>query len=309
MGKPPKLTKYVVDGNSGDNIIDGTTYAFDVQSRGMVINGNDGNDTLKGGSGPDMLNGGNGNDTLVAHLSDLVGVGNDTVVYDGGAGADTLDLSGIVYAPGTGVWLQYDGSRTGHSLIATDMTYHEGSLNNDPVVSATPYRDNLKNVENFILGDGDDLIQMLGVVAADNRIEAGGGNDHILAGRGNDIVDGGAGSDLINGSLGNDSLTGGFGNDCFVFSFYEAGQRTGDTITDFDARTGSADTSFDAIWIWNTYSLVWDQSSQNVLHAYVMENGVTLGDITLQGLTLADAPNVVWHYIDPTTGDPFGGTP
>ena len=299
MGKPAKVTKYVVDGNSLNNTIDGTTYSADIQSRGMLINGNDGNDVLKGGSGQDVLTGGNGNDTLIADLSDLIGAGDGTTVYDGGSGSDTLDLSGIANAPSTGLWIQAANGAKGFNFIRTDVTYHHGSLNIDPVNYSSTYGNNFKNIENFILGDGNDVIQLL-TPTGDNRIEGRGGDDHILAGDGNDVVDGGTGNDLISGGWGNDVLTGGDGNDAFVFQGRVTGQYTYDTITDFN-------TAADQVWLYGTWTIDWDQNSPNTLHAYLRDNGAVFGEVTFQGLTLADAALIQVQHIDPNTGDPFGG--
>ncbi len=49
--------------------------------------------------------------------------------------------------------------------------------------------------------------------AANNTIEALGGNDNVTGGEGDDVLDGGAGNDTVAGDAGNDTIIGGTGND------------------------------------------------------------------------------------------------
>ena len=81
-----------INGDNGDNILDGQRFRAD------IIKGLGGNDTLNGFGGDDELNGGKGVDTI------LGGFGNDTLIvkapdelvagetYDGGGGFDTLQV-------------------------------------------------------------------------------------------------------------------------------------------------------------------------------------------------------------------------
>jgi Ca2+-binding RTX toxin-like protein len=74
-----------------------------------VLNGGNGNDTLRGGAGNDVLNGGDGDDVLAG------GGGNDTLIggaghdifahgqvtiedFQAGAGGDKIDLHGVAGA-------------------------------------------------------------------------------------------------------------------------------------------------------------------------------------------------------------------
>ncbi len=130
------------------------------------------------------------------------GDGDDTVVsdgvaeadsFDGGLGIDTLDLSkhtvGQVLNLGTDLW-------NGH----TEAT----------------------NFENAVGGSGDDSITG---VATGSNLDGGGGNDTLsglgtadtlLGGTGNDILIGGGGGDEMNGGASNDILSGDGGADTLV---------------------------------------------------------------------------------------------
>ena len=108
-------------------------------------------------------------------------------VYNGGAGSDTIDMSGIT-AP---VTINLAQSTTSSSQTGQDT---------------------LSSIENAIGGSGNDTITGNG---GDNRLDGSGGDDIINAGSGNDIVIGGTGNDTMNGQGGNDIFVfaAGFGND------------------------------------------------------------------------------------------------
>ena len=305
MAKPPRVTKFAISGDRYDNVIDGSTYATDIQERGLIISGNDGNDTLKGGLGQDVLQGGNGNDTLIADLSDLQGVSAGTVVYDGGKGVDTLDLSGIDYVDGAGVWIQFNNGFKPSNFLRTDVLYSHGSLDVEPVTYTESFGNNFTGIENFILGDGNDLIQLLNV-SGNNRIDGGGGDDHIWAGDGADVVDGGAGDDLISGGWGSDTMTGGQGNDIFAFTGWLSGENPRDTIMDFDLLIDGSDPSHDTLWLWDDHTIDWDENSgPDALRGFVMEGSTVLQEIILLGVSIADVSSIVIRNVDPSTGDPF----
>jgi Ca2+-binding RTX toxin-like protein len=79
-------------GNDGVRI-DDTNGAF-TDAIPTRIDGGRGNDTIAGGAGPETLNGGPGNDTIDGNggndVSDL-GFGDDTFVWDPGDGSDTIE--------------------------------------------------------------------------------------------------------------------------------------------------------------------------------------------------------------------------
>lgn len=299
----PRVTQYSLNGGRGDDTLDARTLNDDVEAAGGVISGNGGNDTLIGGIGKDVMKGGDGDDLLVASLTDLEGIKAGTVVYDGGQGSDTLDLSGIPFADGTGIWVTMDIAGKGSSNIRTDVTFNHDGLAEDPTYSGSSFSNNFKGIENFILGGGDDLVQLR--TSWPSSVFGGDGDDNIATGSGNDYIDGGSGNDILNGGWGSDTLKGGGGNDSFAITGRVVNQYTHDVIVDFETRTDVADTSYDEIWLWQGWSIQWDEGDPtDPLHGYLYDNGTLFGEVTLTGLTLADADDVEVFNIDPSTGKP-----
>src|SRR5262249_52602905 len=97
-----------------------------------------------------------------------VGDGNDR--YDGGAGTDTYDASGIA----TAVTVNLTQSKATGTDIGTDT---------------------LTTIENAIGGSGNDS---LSGSTLNNLLVGGAGNDTINGGAGNDTMTGGAGNDTFN---------------------------------------------------------------------------------------------------------------
>ena len=124
------------------------------------LRGGDGDDTLRGGFSTDTIEGGNGNDIIQVFQGEF----GDEI--DGGAGTDTLDLSGLTTDTaaidlGTGTW--------------TKTTADYGS-------SGGP----ITGVENAVGGGGNDVIT--GSTGA-NLLRGGGGKDTIDGGGGIDTAD------------------------------------------------------------------------------------------------------------------------
>src|SRR5207247_8000755 len=93
------------------------------------------------------------------------------IIVDGGAGNDTIDLSGV--------------------SSSIDVTVHGGAGN-----------------DHIIGGDGNDTI--FGDTG-DDTLEGGKGNDTISGGDGDDVIMGGMGDDTLMGDAGVDTITGGDG--------------------------------------------------------------------------------------------------
>jgi Ca2+-binding RTX toxin-like protein len=137
---------------------------------GMVIFGNDGNETIGSGNDHDTLDGGAGNDIMAAFAGNdslLGGAGNDSL--DGGDGADTAlgDTGNDVLQGGNG-----SDSLSG----GEDADRLEGGADNDT------------------LGGDADADTLNGGDGAD-RLDGGIGNDSLSGGIGADTLIGGAGDD------------------------------------------------------------------------------------------------------------------
>jgi Ca2+-binding RTX toxin-like protein len=248
--------------------------------------------------------GGDGSDRLFAGLSDLDGVGDGAIVWDGGRGSDTLDLSEIPYDVGKGVWIELSFTARSTSFLRTNVDKNDQSLRWDATFDTT-YNNNFRNIENVIGGAGDDLIQFANG-GGSNVIRGGAGNDYLSAADGSDTIYGGDGNDMIMGGWGSDTLYGDSGNDVFLITGRVVNEYTFDVIKDFDPKADPTATSFDQIWLWESWSVQWDANSPDVLRGHLIDNGVIFGEITLEGLTYADAPFVPVYNVDMSTGMPFG---
>jgi len=131
---------------------------------GLILAGNEFNNTLVGGVGDDTLVGGSGNDTLIGNGGDdryEVDSAADLVVEAGGGGADTVYAS-VSYSLAIGQHVETLRANAGTTgLILT----------------------------------GNEL---------DNTLQGDAGNDILNGGIGNDILDGGIGSDTLTGGAGDD---------------------------------------------------------------------------------------------------------
>lgn len=161
-------------GTTGDDSIKGTA-----QDDRFVTNG--GNDTFSGGGGDDIL----------------VFNATGTLVFSGGAGFDTLDVSQLGYGSN---WQLSD------------------------------------DFEGFVGGRWDDYASCNDMLARNPRALSGGGGDDHLGGNGaGDTLNGGKGADTLEGFFGADTLSGGKGADSFVFRAgwdYGDGVVRTDLITD-----------------------------------------------------------------------------
>jgi serralysin len=159
----------------GDTIVsieDVTGSGFNDDIRGNdvsnVLTGGDGNDNIDGNAGFDYVFGGNGDDTITA------GVGADLESIEGGAGYDT------VYLTGTGV-----------------------NLNLPTMNTPSFFSGGFASIERFFGTTGGDVMTGDG---ADNTFIGGAGIDVLNGGNGNDILEGGADNDFIYGDDGIDTV-------------------------------------------------------------------------------------------------------
>ena len=186
--------------------------------------GNEGDDTLIGGSGEDHIGGGDGNDRVIGNeASDVLVGGNGDDRIDGGAGDDKVfGISGLnVIDAGDGEDLVYGG---------TDADTINGGAGNDELYANEGDDDIDGGSGNDVVGghSGDDRLvggtgndRLYGGAGADELIDSSGknvlaggvGNDELTGGSGQDTIYGGDGADVVRGGAGNDFLAGQAGND------------------------------------------------------------------------------------------------
>jgi Ca2+-binding RTX toxin-like protein len=176
------------------------------------LNGDNGNDTLIGGTGADILRGGGGRDKLDG------GNGNDTLI--GGTGADILR--------GGGGRDKLDGGK------GNDTYYvNTGDKLIDSGGKDTVRLDGSNKVWKLTAG-----FEKLYGNASDNTLKGNALANLINGGNGNDTLIGAGGADKLIGGAGNDVLRGGRGDDIFVFDG-ELNNVGIDRIIDFNPNNDS----------------------------------------------------------------------
>jgi Ca2+-binding RTX toxin-like protein len=201
----------------------------------MSIIGTAGNDTLTGTASADTFTMTQGGNDTVSGLggNDVFNFGSTFDSFDhidGGAGVDTLKLSGD-YSSGLSI---HSGVLTGVEgiQVTAGSSYHLVLLDGNIAAGA------VLKVNGSALGAGDTLDFDANTTTT--------GSVFLIGGAGNDSLDGGAGNDTIHGGDGNDSLTVTAGHDTFdggdgddTFSIEGGTARitggNGDDTTYFDA--------------------------------------------------------------------------
>jgi len=174
-----------------------------------TIAGLAGNDSLTGNANHDVIIGGTGSDILHGEGGDdvfLVGVGDGTDSFDGGAGYDKI------VATAANVVIGISG-------ISNVEAVSSGGFGGVSIAGST-------------IGDTLDFSDV--VLDGIARIDGLAGNDTIIGSVGNDSLFGGAGNDMLIGGTGNDLMDGGTGNDIFVVG------EAGDLVV--EASGGGTDT-------------------------------------------------------------------
>lgn len=175
-----------LNGGDGRDTFDGA--AVDLSSIRATFNGEDGNDTLIGGSSAEILNGGAGDDLIRG------GDGGDRIT--GGTGEDTISGES-----GDDTLL---GEAGNDSLLGGNGEDSiDGGLNND-IIDGGEDNDSLDG------GAGNDRI--MGRTGSDTLLGSAG-NDTLEGNNGNDFLNGGSDNDLLKGGGGSDTLRGGDGDD------------------------------------------------------------------------------------------------
>ncbi|MFT5327925.1 MAG: Ca2+-binding RTX toxin-like protein, partial [Planctomycetaceae bacterium] len=206
------LTSINVQGGNGDDIIIGSA------DLAVFADGQDGNDSITGGSADDTLVGGDGADTIAGLAgNDSIDAGDGDDVVTGDDGDDTI--------------LADDGNDTVSGNLGNDnilggdgedsLSGNEGldTLNGNSGADTISGDDGV----DFILGGGgDDLITgglegdtIIGNAGSDT-LSGDDGADFVHGGSGNDSLFGNEGDDTLNGMGGEDTLDGGGGNDTIL---------------------------------------------------------------------------------------------
>ncbi|PWS36700.1 calcium-binding protein [Falsiroseomonas bella] len=201
-GALPRATLF---GGAGDDTItggSGSDMLFGQDGNDALL-GKGGNDLLFGGRGDDTLTGGDGNDQLFGEAgNDLLiwNPGDDTDLFEGGAGIDTTQVNGgngaeVFTATANGTRVRFDRL--------------------DPA----PFSLDMGTVETLVvnMNGGNDSFSATGNLAAliSVTVDGGTGNDTILGSNGTDLLLGGDGNDFVDGQQGSDTAFLGAGDDVF----------------------------------------------------------------------------------------------
>lgn len=177
-----------INGQAGDDSLRGG-------GRNDLIVGGVGNDSLSGNSGDDQLNGGDGNDLLDS------GIGEDTLI--GGNGIDELLISNS------------EGSAKTFILTNTSLLI-SGSVGSvaetDKLSSIEKVRFSARSDGSNNIVDGDFFSAAsftLGPVSLFGSFE----RDTLIGGAGSDLITGNIGSDFLSGQGGNDTISAGSNDD------------------------------------------------------------------------------------------------
>ncbi len=179
------------------------------------INGNEGNDTITGGTGPDWIEGGMGDDVIIggANGRDAWGnPGSDVARFNGAVSRFTIQYSedGKTWSatkPANGaVWVQ----------VSDTLPAEDGGLGTDILreMEALSFNDSyitLQMSRSAIDVDGDgkpDSVQYVGTNESDT-ITGDDSNDQMIGAGGADTLQGGGGADTLQGGAGDDLLDGG----------------------------------------------------------------------------------------------------
>ena len=196
-GLTTPLVNFSINLGDGDDVLNGTNGTM-----GMIVDGEEGNDSLIGGTANDQLTGSFGNDSLAGGPGDDTyvfdaddSIGADTISENPGAGSDTLDFSPT------------DFNSIGIDLRKT-VSSQAVTTGNNLLVTLS------ENIENVTGGShGTAIIGNAGV----NILRGGNGVDYIVGGGGADQIFGEGSADILHGSS-ESQIDSGAGADLTEFS-------------------------------------------------------------------------------------------
>ncbi|MDS9469707.1 calcium-binding protein [Paracoccus sp. MBLB3053] len=237
-----------------------------------LIEGGRGNDTIAGNDGSDILRGGDGQDLFLVNTQH----GNAGVTFDGGAGLDSIRLSGngnienftndtlisvetIEYDSTLDRRVQFSASQFDTiQTISVDTSDRTTTMRTEVFLgnaaeadlSDIAFVNTATNDHVVIVGNGQSNT-ITGSNIAD-EIRGGNGHDILKGGDGNDTILGGDGGDVIEGGAGADLLDGGNNEDIVSYASSDAavsvnlstrvvsgGHAEGDIIRNLDGVYGS----------------------------------------------------------------------
>jgi Ca2+-binding RTX toxin-like protein len=238
-----------IDGQGGNDTIRGFTAAAEVYGNAGddAVTGGAGNDSLYGGANNDAVVGGSGNDILDSNTTN--GAGNDSL--SGGEGNDTLFAYGGDTIDGGGgndlILVNTDqpyslqgGAGTDTVSIAANSYWYIGSAfslaGNGIEIIQGEWEDSYKGARIYG-GTGNEELDFTGVTLIQvDFVDGQAGNDTIGGFAAAANVLGSAGNDALTGGVGNDSLFGGTNNDTVVGG-------SGNDVLDSDTGDGAGDDS------------------------------------------------------------------
>jgi hypothetical protein len=253
-----------LSGRGGDDLISGDDGDDNLYGEGGDdrLLGGAGLDELLGGFGRDELFGGAADDVLYIFADDVAGE-----TYDGGAGTDTLSISGDLNTLGSFAvdlrddtlrfleQLSFSNSGGAFSAVVRVTADQFAGFTTVTGTANAAITDRLEitmgSVTTLNLATGPALNNLAGArdrvaVVGDSSAETITGSafaDILTGNAGNDTLLGGVGSDLLLGGAGRDTMTGGLGGaDIFRFTSrtHSPNNVNRDQIIDFD-KGGTAD--------------------------------------------------------------------
>jgi Ca2+-binding RTX toxin-like protein len=166
------------------------------------ITGGAGNDIIGGDASANVIQGGDGNDTLKFSKGNITGATAIGDTLNGGSGIDTADYTGAL---GINVTLS-GGAGQVEVFVGGSVKQYDQLIGIENIIGS--------NSQNNITGDTA-ANKITGGGSADT-LAGGDGNDTLDGGAGNDSLQGGNNDDSLTGGLGKDSLFGGEGNDILI---------------------------------------------------------------------------------------------
>lgn len=263
----------LLQGNQGNDTLSGGSTIYGGQDNDLIhaagfaqgnkgddsLVGSSGTDTLLGGQGGDTIEGGGGADFLNGNLGDDYIKGAGQLFGEGGD--DRLDLN----ASSTVSTLDGGAGNDSLSVYGSGVVRLVGGDGNDTVVSS------IQGAQTVLGGAGDDRLLLGGF--GPKSIDGGDGNDLILAQQGYGQAFGGAGDDTVSmvSVIDASTVSGGDGNDVLSGGPFVTvdGGAGNDTLGGEALIGGSGADGFYMSWGTDTGVLDWSANDKIILPEHV----------------------------------------